>query len=164
MTPVPASIRKAVPEDTPAIVEIWKEFMDFHARRDRHFTRSVDGHQRFADFISGRIVHDASCVVVAQRTEQVAGYCLAVISRYPPVFLYDTYGTISDLAVSAAYRRQGIGEALMEYACAWFAEREIARIELRIATTNEVSTAFWRKMGFSPYVEILYKECVKRNA
>ncbi len=164
MIAVSASIRKAVPEDTAAIVEIWKEFMDFHAQRDRHFTRSVDGPRRFADFISGRIVHNASCVVVAERADQVVGYCLAVVSRYPPVFRYNTYGTISDLAVNAAYRRQGIGEALVEYACTWFAECEIARIELRVATTNEVSTAFWRKMGFRPYVEILYKECVKRNA
>jgi ribosomal protein S18 acetylase RimI-like enzyme len=159
MAPITFAIRQAIPEDTAAIVEIWKEFMDFHAVRDRHFTRSVQGHERFADFISGRIVHDASCVVVAEQAQKVVGYCLAVLSHYPPVFLYDTYGMISDLAVSASHRRQGIGQALVEHALAWFAERKISRIELRVAITNEISMAFWRKMGFNPYVEILYKNC-----
>lgn len=158
MTTPSTAIRQAIPEDVTAIVDIWKEFMDFHAVRDRHFTRSTDGHERFADFISGRIVHEASCVLVAEQMEQVVGYCLAVISHYPPVFLYDTYGAISDLAVRASKRRQGIGQALVNHALAWFAAHDISRVELRVAISNEASMAFWRKMGFVPYVEMLYKE------
>jgi ribosomal protein S18 acetylase RimI-like enzyme len=131
--------------------------MDFHAAHDLHFTRSADGHERFADFISGRMEHDASCVVVAERADQVVGYCLAMISHYPPVFLYDTYGMISDLAVRADARRQGIGQALMEYVLTWFAGRDIARVELRAAVSNDLAMAFWRKMGFAPYMELLYK-------
>lgn len=159
MTPTIFAIRQASPEDTAAIVEIWKEFMDFHAARDRHFTRSAQGHERFAEFISGRIVHDASCVLVAEQMQRVVGYCLAILSHYPPVFLYDTYGLISDLAVSASHRRQGIGKALVNQALAWFTKRDVSRIELRVAVTNDVSMAFWRKMGFKPYVELLYKNC-----
>jgi hypothetical protein len=29
------------------------------------------------------------------------------------------------------------------------------RLEVRVATTNELSTAFWRKLGFEPYMESL---------
>lgn len=164
MTPPAFHIRSAVTDDTPAITAIWQEFMDFHAQRDRHFTRADDGHRRFADFVSGRMEHHNSCVAVADQAGQVVGYCLAMISHYPPVFVYDTYGAISDLAVRAEFRRQGIGAALVRHACGWFADRDIRRIELRVATTNEASTAFWRKMGFRPYMEVLYKNVPRLTA
>jgi ribosomal protein S18 acetylase RimI-like enzyme len=151
-------IRRATSEDTNAIVELWKEYMDFHAERDHHFTRSEEGPHRFGEYISGRIVDDASCVLVAEHEQDVMGYCLATLAKFPSVFAYREYGSISDLAVTARFRHQGIGQALVEAAFRWFAERDVHRIEVRAATSNEVSTAFWRKMGFAPYIEILYRE------
>lgn len=157
-------IRRAAPEDRDAIVELWKEYMDFHAARDQHFARSAEGPQRFGDYLSGRIVdaasctHAASCVLVAEHNQEVVGYCLATIAKFPPVFASREYGSISDLAVAAKVRRQGIGQALVEAALRWFAERDVHRIEVRVATSNELSMAFWRKMGFAPYVEILHRE------
>lgn len=151
-------IRSATLEDTNAIVELWKEYMDFHAERERRFARSDDGHVRFGEYISGRIMDDASCVLVAEHEQNVVGYCLATLAKFPPVFAYREYGSISDLAVTARSRHQGIGQALVEAAFRWFAERGVRRIEVRVATSNEVSTAFWRKMGFVPYLEILHCE------
>ena len=151
-------IRKAIQEDTRAIVELWKELMDFHKERDQHFTRSADGHKRFAEFVSGRMVHETSCVLVAEQQDEIIGYCLATISKYPPVYEYQEYGAIFDLAITEKYRRKGIGQALVEAALQWFSEQKIRRVEVRIATSNEVSTAFWKKIGFVPYLEVVYKE------
>ena len=151
-------IRKATQEDTRAIVELWKELMGFHKERDRHFTRSADGHKRFAEFVSGRIAHKASSILVAEQQDAIVGYCLATISKYPPVFEYQEYGAIFDLAVTENYRRKGIGQALVEAALQWFSEQEIHRVEVRVATSNENSTAFWKKIGFVPYLEVVYKE------
>jgi hypothetical protein len=36
--------------------------------------------------------------------------------------------------------------------------RGIRRIEVRVAVTNGISTVFWRKMGFQPYLETLFSE------
>jgi len=151
-------IRKATQEDTETISELWNELMDFHKKWDRHFTRSADGHKRFAEFVSGRIVHETSCVLVAEQQDEIVGYCLAMISKYPPVYEHQEYGAIFDLAVTRKYRRKGIGQALVETALQWFSEQEISRVEVRVATLNEISTAFWKKMGFVPYFEVVYKE------
>jgi ribosomal protein S18 acetylase RimI-like enzyme len=151
-------IRKATQEDTRAIVELWKEMMDFHRERDRHFTRSVDGHERFAEFVSGRIVSETSCVLVAEQQCEIVGYCLATLSKFPPVFEYQKYGAIFDLAVTENYRKKGIGQALVEAAVQWLSEQEIHRVEVRVATSNKVSIAFWKKIGFVPYLEVVYKE------
>jgi ribosomal protein S18 acetylase RimI-like enzyme len=151
-------VRKAIQDDSKAISELWKELMDFHKEQDRHFTRSADGHERFAEFVSGRMVSKTSCVLVAEHQNEIVGYCLATISKYPPVYKHQEYGSIFDLAVTKMYRRKGIGQALIEEASKWFSERGIHRIEARVATSNEISTSFWKKMGFAPYIEIVYKE------
>lgn len=65
---------------------------------------------------------------------------------------------ISDAAVSAGFRRQGIGEAMVEEARRWFLDRGLTRMEMRLLNANEVSTAFWEKMGFIPYMTSMFKK------
>lgn len=132
--------------------------MDFHAARDSRFARSADASARMVDFLSGRMMQAASGVFVAEYDHTVIGYCLITVAQYPPVFAEREFGSIVDLAVTASYRRQGVGQALVEAARRWFAERQIRRIEVRVATANECSLPFWRKMGFTPYVETMYRE------
>ncbi len=61
-------------------------------------------------------------------------------------------------AVTANYRRCGIGEELVKEMLKWFRDHDIKRIEVKVSVHNELSTAFWRKMGFNPYIETLYLE------
>jgi ribosomal protein S18 acetylase RimI-like enzyme len=152
------TIRNACEQDLDMIIELWKELMDFHKIRDQHFSRSSDGHKKFMEFISGHIASETSKVLVADYNDSIVGYCLASISNNPPVFVIKEYGSIFDLAVTESHRRTGIGEKLCQEIQKWFKERKIQRIELRVAVTNEVSTSFWRKMGYRPYVVTLYKE------
>ncbi|PIE34663.1 hypothetical protein CSA56_07180, partial [candidate division KSB3 bacterium] len=55
------------------------------------------------------------------------------------------------------FRRNGIGEKLYRSAEAWFRSLHIDRIEIRVVVSNEVSTLFWKKMGFNPYVTTVFK-------
>jgi ribosomal protein S18 acetylase RimI-like enzyme len=151
-------IRKAAAGDLDAIGVLWQEFMDFHRQRDPHFARSADGHERFKEFIGGQVTADTSCVLVAIQDGTVVGYCLAALAKYPPVFEHRDYGTVFDLAVTSRCRRTGIGEQLYRAIEAWFVEHNVHRIEIRVAVSNEVSTAFWRKMGFSPFVMTVFRK------
>ena len=151
-------IRNATLDDLDVIATLWKEFMDFHKARDPHFTRSSDGHTNFADFIRKHISSEDSCVLVAESDSNVVAYCLATVANAPPVFEDTRYGSISDLAVTESCRRQGIGERMFTAARDWFKQRDIRRVEIRMALSNETSTNFWRKMGFEPYLETLVKE------
>ena len=78
-----------------------------------------------------------------------------MIGQYPPVYERREYGSITDLAVTAEFRRRGVGRRLFEAARDWFASGGLDRLEVRVATTNELSTAFWRGLGFEPYMESL---------
>ena len=152
------TIRKAVAEDIPSIVELWKELMDFHKARDRIFSRSATGHQAFADYVTGHIKSETSRVFVAEAGKNLVGYCIAFIEKYPPVLKMTEYGLIQDISVTKKYQRRAIGKRLLKEAQNWFSEKGVHRIEARVAKSNKLSTEFWAKMGFSPYLETVFLE------
>jgi len=152
------TIRKAVQKDVPAIVELWKEMIDFHKERDRFFSRSAAGHQAFADFITGHITSETSDVFVAEARKDIVGYCLAVVEKYPPLLEIQEYGLVRNMAVSRKYRRKGIGKRLLKEAQSWFSGKGVHRIETRVATSNKLAGEFWAKMGFAPYLETVFLE------
>ena len=151
-------IRKAVVGDVPSIVGLWKELMDFHRERDRLFSRSTTGHGGFSDWIAGHILSETACIFVAEAGEDVVGYCLAIIEKYPPVLEIKEYGLVRDLAVTGKHRRSGIGERLLNEARNWLHEKGVRRVEARVATANRIAREFWAKMGFTPYLETVFLE------
>ena len=159
MKPETVIIRQATAADAPAIVELWKEFMDFHKACDPAlFTRATDGHEKWAAFLSERMADATSLVLVAQAGGQLAGYCLCGLAKRRPIFAPLEYGTICDLAVTERDRRHGIGRRLFGEAQKWFASRGIHRIELGVAAANKASSAFWATMGFRPCMEKRFLE------
>lgn len=151
-------IRKAVAADIPSIVELWKELMDFHKVRDRIFSRSATGHESFADFITSHISKETSCLYVAKAGEDIVGYCLALVEKYPPVLEMTEYGLVQDLAVTEKYRHRGIGKRFLKEAQSWYCEKGIHRVEARVSKYNNTSREFWAKMGFTPYLETVFLE------
>ena len=158
-----AEIRRATEQDLPQMVELMKDLMDFHAVRNPIFTIRPDADQAWQAFVRKNMASDQAAVFVAERDDRVVGYCMALISNYPPLLAVATYGDLTDLMVHADYRRQGIGESLVSEVRAWYGQRGIHRIEVRVAVTNEISTGFWRKMGFKPYLETLALSLAKTD-
>ena len=151
-------IRKAVAEDVLPIVELWKELMDFHKERDKIFSRSVTGHERFADYLTGHISKENSCLFVAESGEDIVGYCLVYIEKYPPVIELKEYCLVQDIAITERYRRKGIGKRFLKEAQRWYCEKGIHRVEARVSTYNKAARGFWAEMGFKPYLETVFME------
>ena len=148
-------LRRATKADLPAIIELWKEFMDFHKRRNPFFSRLPDAHEDFGRFMQGNLTKKDWLVLVAVDDQEAIGYGSATIMSYPPIYQDPRYGYIQDVAVTQAYRGQGVGQKLFEEMTAWFREQGISRLELEVAATNEVSQAFWQKMGFAEFTKKL---------
>ena len=145
----PLEIRQASTADLDEIVELWKEFMDFHRQRDPFFTRAVDGHRRFRSFVAENLESPDWAVLVSIEADRPVGYIMATVLEYPPVFEVKRHGFVQDIAVTEVARRHGVGSALFERAETWFRKRGITRIELNVAAANDTSQAFWRRLGFT---------------
>ena len=146
-------VRRARAADMEAIVLLWEELVDFHTAHDPFFRRADGAGAVFAGFVAERLDADDARVLVAEVGGGLGGYLMAAVASYPPVFTATRYGSIFDLAVTASWRRRGVGARLVEAARAWFRQRGLTRAEVRVQTANPLSTAFWRKEGFTPYVE-----------
>ena len=138
------------------IIELWKEFMDFHKDVDPRFPMSKNAHLSFEKHVRNSINSEDSHILVALDKDRVVGFSTAQIGKYPPVFERDTYGLISNMTVQSNYRRQGIGEQLLAKIYEWFESRNIDRIELSVAAKNQIGYSFWKKHGFRDYLHHLY--------
>jgi ribosomal protein S18 acetylase RimI-like enzyme len=150
--------RQATEKDIPRIVELWKEFIDFHKIRDPFFSRSEEGPGNFGKFIAENLRKHDAIVCVAEKNGDVIAHILATIQNYPPVFKIKRYGLVNDLAVTTEYRRIGIGQHLFHIVKNWFSKKGINRIEIEVAVSNEVSKTFWAKRNFRSYKETLFLE------
>ena len=150
-------IREATKEDVPNILPVWRELMEFHAERDPYYVTCDGAEEAFAKYVLENIEKDDACVFVTQKNDEIVGYCQCLVVKTPPVFELKQFGNIADTTVLEKYRRNDIGEQMVERAMEWFQSKGLTRIEVRVAVSNEVSTQFWRKMGFSTYLETMSK-------
>lgn len=151
-------ITKATDAHIPEIVEVWKEFMDFHKDIDPNLAMSKNGHLKFADHLRDLIEAEENHILVVLDKNRVVGYSLSQVRKNTPVFERETIGLISDMAVTSDYRRQGIGEKMLRIILEWFAVQGIDRIELSVIARNQVGYSFWKKHGFKDYLHRLYLE------
>ena len=147
--------RNAKQRDVEIILDLWCEFMDFHEQYDSIYKRSKKGRSKFLKFLKERISDRNSLVLVALE-EAICGYLLAKIETKPPVFNDRRHGVIFDLAITEKLRRKGIGEKLFHESEYWFKKKNVTRVELDVATSNQISNKFWTKMGFKTYSERRY--------
>jgi [ribosomal protein S18]-alanine N-acetyltransferase len=81
--------------------------------------------------------------IVAEVEGCIAGY---VISRVLPGI-----GDLASMAIHPAYRRCGIGAALLDATERRLKEYGLNEINLEVRKTNLAGLAFWQKMGFVPF-------------
>ena len=151
-------IRPARESELDDIVALWKEMLEFHRERDRYFTPSDDAPASFRKWALENLLSEDFLLLVAEVDKELVGYCLAGVSMYPPLYELEEYGVIYDLAVTRRHRRKGLGEKLFRGACRWFTRKGLQRLEIGVAVSNEIAGPFWRKMGFTPFMEKLYLE------
>ncbi|NIN01177.1 MAG: GNAT family N-acetyltransferase [candidate division Zixibacteria bacterium] len=145
-------IVEATESHIPGVIELWKEFSDYHRNMDPIYARSEDGPSKFGDYVKGLLGSDDSQVLVATDRGEAVAYSIAQILKRPPVFRDIEYGFISDLGVKSEYRRKGLGEQILNKIFEWFESRRIDRIELLVLAKNEIGVSFWKKHGFEVFL------------
>lgn len=141
----------------PEIVELWKEFWDYHQKMEpQFFVMSKDGPSKFEEYLRGLIKSDESQVLVALEGGQMVAYSIAQILKRPPIAKHPEYGFISHLCVKSEYRRKGLGKQISDKILEWFKSRQIDRIELSVVAKNQIAYSFWKKQGFEIFLHRMF--------
>jgi ribosomal protein S18 acetylase RimI-like enzyme len=150
-------IKLAGEQHIPGVVEVWKDFSDFHQAKDPFFTRRDGAEKDFSNYFRKVISSkDTLALVALVNKEKVIGFSISAIKNHPPIFTETKYGEIIDLAIHDAYRCQGIGEEMLRIIFEWFDAHDARRIELRVAAKNFIGYSFWEKHGFVEDLHVLH--------
>lgn len=153
MTPSP--VRPARLADLPAIAALWIRLLESHAALDPVFALRA-GAPAALEVELRRVFDDAdTALLVADADGCVVGFCAAHFERSPALARESCRAEITELVVEPTARRRGFGRALAHAAFAWARERGASRVEVRVAARNDAGQAFWRRLGFAAFVDVL---------
>lgn len=85
--------------------------------------------------------HPCGHILVAETDGRVVGYAI--------VYLVADEGELMRLGVLPAFRRQKIGQGLLEYAAHLGKEKGICRIFLEVRDSNRTARSFYEQCGFT---------------
>ena len=98
-----------------AIARLWEQLVAYHRALDDNLpVAAPDGAERYAERLIDRLEDSQTCVLVAQEGGEIVGFVLGVVvDLVPEMFMPESGGFLADVFVEQAYRRRGIGQALV---------------------------------------------------
>ena len=152
-------IRPGTEADVPEMLRLWREMMDFHARVEPRFRPlpQPEGEGAWEKYLREDILgNSAWCVFVADADGSLVGHIMGTVRDRVPVFEPERYGYVTDIVVDPEARRSGIGRALFAALQDWFQAHGVSVLELQVAHHNPASQAFWRAMGCTDYMDVMW--------
>lgn len=137
--------------------DLWEELMDYHLRLDERFKRGDKSRDAFLRYLKNTTLRSPDhFLYVAERDGAMVGFLIGRIEYGGPIFENPDFGYITDACVAPACRRTGVGKLLFDEARAWFRKRNLPCVRVSVSTENEAAMAFWREVGFRPFMERLW--------
>jgi len=149
-------VRRAKTNDLEAVLDLWMEMMNLHARLDQRFQPTSNAREQFAPTLREWLSDPNVAVFVANAGKRTLGYLIVRINENPPMLAPQRYGHISDICVAPDQRREGIGRQLFSAARDWLHRMGVDMVQLHVAASNPAAQAFWRAMGFQDYMHRLW--------
>jgi ribosomal protein S18 acetylase RimI-like enzyme len=106
--------------------------------------------QGYGSWLSSQDGRPDVVVLVAERDGQVIGYAYAGLEDTDWMALRGPAGALYDIVVDPAFRRGGVGRALLDAAVAALQARGASQIVLSTAEGNGAAQALFRAAGFRP--------------
>jgi ribosomal protein S18 acetylase RimI-like enzyme len=149
------SVRRAVRGDAAAIAALWRSLFETHAAIDPAFALREGAETKLVIAVLRALDDRGAAVWVAEREGACVAFCTARVEHATTLASEACRVAIDEIAVSAAWRRGGLGRELVEAALAWAKQCGAQRVEVRVAARNTAGQAFWRALGFGDFVDVL---------
>jgi ribosomal protein S18 acetylase RimI-like enzyme len=150
-------IRRAEARDMAFIIELWQKLSQEIAACDDRCAVRPEGEIIWAKWAGQRLRDEHSCVLVAEKGDDLVGYLLGHIDEAQPIFKQRRHAIVTDLFVAPESRRRGVGTKLVEQALEFFRGRDIGHVRVNVLQRNSAARAFWEKRGFGDFLFRMWK-------
>ncbi|HET9947543.1 MAG TPA: GNAT family N-acetyltransferase [Longimicrobiales bacterium] len=158
-------IRALQTKDLPVLRRLVAEMQDFERAIVPRLPPGAEVADAYTDAMRARCEAYDGTILVAEVDGTVVGF-VGIAANVPNDELDEpqgSYALVTDLAVTAVYRGQGIGRALL--AAAEEHAISVGADELRIAVLadNLGAWSLYASVGFAPYLDVLRKDLPRRR-
>ena len=157
----PLRVRPATEDELVEMSRLWREMMDYHAKVEPRFRPLPPpaGEEAWMNHMRKDVFgSEDSCIFAAEMDGRIVGQMIGLLRDEYAVFEPAQFGYVTDVAVDPAVRRGVVGGALFEAVKNWFREKGVSRLRMMVAHSNPVSQPFWRAMGCTRRVSVLWQE------
>jgi ribosomal protein S18 acetylase RimI-like enzyme len=154
VTPAPP-VRRAGARDLDRLAALWTALLAHHAELDPVYRAGAGAEATWRGVARSLLSRPDAAVFVSEAGGAAIGLCAVEIVQGPPFLAERGRAEITELYVEPAARRRGVGRALAGAALAFAGGHGAPRVEIRVHTRNAEGRAFWRALGFEPFVDVL---------
>jgi GNAT superfamily N-acetyltransferase len=142
---------RARKEDLPTVVDLC---MDVERQHEEYWKlrweRRGGLEEGYMGWLSRRLDEPRMLIYVARDRGEVVGMILVTIQKEVPIYTYDEYALVQDIAVKESHRRRGIAQRLLAEAGTWTKKQGLTQLRLMVAEMNPGARAAFEAAGFVP--------------
>jgi ribosomal protein S18 acetylase RimI-like enzyme len=144
------AIRLASETDFEVYSRLYNQINDYHAAARPETFRHVEGAPRSFEDYQALLADPLQQVLLAVVEGQVVGYVHALLrERAPiPIMVPARYAVVDTLVVDEAFRRRGVGQALMAAAEDWACQNGAEYTELNVWVFNQPAVRLYEELGY----------------
>ncbi|HMD67887.1 MAG TPA: GNAT family N-acetyltransferase [Chitinivibrionales bacterium] len=137
------------------ITPLWRKLTRHHAGISVHFSnefQTMRWPDRRADLLEKAAAGSLRIALAETAVKrQCVGYCVAVVNNRG-------HAEIESMYIEEAYRRRGVGSALVKRMLIWFGRKKVKSASVNVAVGNESAFKFYEQWGFYPRVTALVRK------
>src|SRR5579885_177693 len=143
-------IRAYQPADQERVERCIRELPDFERSLEDDRVEGAGITRRYLLELLDTCQKQSGQLFVAEIDGRIAGFVCVWLEREPESYLTSLalYAYISDLVVLPAYRRQGLGSALLAQAETFAAQQGVRALRITVLARNEGAKEVYHRAGF----------------
>lgn len=152
-----ATIRRATAADGPGVYRAWQAFREHNASMDSRIMPTPVSEGEFVAGLGDVLANSGRVIVVAIDGTALVGFGTAQVIDNQPDRLPERHVTVGYLYTAPSHRRRGLGRELYGAITEWAARQDgVSHIEMPVLAGDADAAAFWRSLGFTPFIERLW--------
>ncbi len=139
--------------DREGVIKLWRGLIEFYGDSFRHYGSRTDM-DILRNSFEKLLADERSRIIIAACEEEIIG-TVTLLKQYSS-WTGSYYGRIEDVFVAPEWRRQGIGESLLNFTYKIAEEENLSRLELHVLADNREAKGLYEKCNLVDNGSLVY--------